>query len=172
MSQSSLLLLALWAAASITAIREAAEPPLLAWESCQEEPGTAVSSTNAKQWINYTPCLFIWSSWGSPPLPAPHMWSQQKTTGVRCWGLLHPLATAGTLGVFHHITYFQSSVQGCEPAQPPRDAESFFFFSVSFSSSLGDFMLSGLLIFPTALGELGWEAGERRFLSRRASGTG
>ena len=56
---------------------------------CRTSPGlgelpgrirTAVSFNNAKQWINYTPRLFSWSSWGRL-----HVWSQQTTTGARRW---------------------------------------------------------------------------------------
>lgn len=58
-----------------------------------------------------------------------------------------------------HHTPLRSSVGGSEPAPPPREMEKL--SAISLSSFLGDFMLSGLLIFQTLLGELG--AGGRFF---------
>lgn len=123
------------------------------WENCQEESGTAVSSNNAKQWINYTARPFRCSSRGRL-----HVWSQQ-TTGARRQGA-HPQPRAALFSLCPLPSPVPrgllSPVHVLKPPPAPRDLKGFCFFS-SFCIFKG-FVLRAWLV-CTAPRARGWRAG-------------
>lgn len=141
------------------------------WENCQED-SAAVSSNNAKQWINYTARLFSCSSRG--PL---HAWSQQ-TTGARRWGASTACAALGRLSPPHPLWPPERPppprpLCGLQPPLCPQRHEGLLFFFSSFLPLEGvSCWECGL--FSQPLRARGGRAprGEVRLLSRRASGVG